>query len=106
MVSDLVAPFRGERYAASTQLSRVIAPPYDVIEPAERAKYAALDEHNIAHVMLPEALAGRPDEERYSVAAERLALWRERGVLIRDAEPSLYVLAQEFTLPSGERRSR
>src|SRR2546425_11242653 len=58
--SDLVAPFQGERYAAVERLSRLIAPPYDVIDAGERAQLAALDEHNIVHVMLPEAPNGRP----------------------------------------------
>ena len=88
------------------RLSRVIAPPYDVIDPAERARYAALDAHNIVHVMLPEARPGRPDADRYAAAAERLTAWRDQGVLARDPEPVLYVLAQDFTLPGGERRSR
>jgi uncharacterized protein (DUF1015 family) len=103
---DLVAAFRGERYALADQLSRLIAPPYDVIDPVERARYAALDAHNIVHVMLPEAPPGRPDDERYRVAAERLAQWRQAHVLRRDPEPMLYVLAQDFTLPSGERLTR
>ena len=101
-----MAPFRGERYAAVAQLSRLIAPPYDVIEQAERARLAALDEHNIVHVMLPEAPPGRAPEDRYAIAAERLARWRQTRALTRDAEPALYVLAQDFTLPSGERRTR
>jgi uncharacterized protein (DUF1015 family) len=104
--SDLVAPFRGERYGAAAALSRLIAPPYDVIEPAERARLAALDEHNIVHVMLPEAPAGTPPDYRYRVAGELLAQWRARGVLVRDQSPSVYVLAQDFTLPDGERRTR
>jgi len=107
-MSDLVAPFQGERYAAVDRgrLSRLIAPPYDVIDPAERARYAALDEDNIVHVMLPEAPPARPEEDRYRAAAERLAAWRRSGVLTRDPEPVLYVLAQDFTLPTGERRTR
>jgi len=103
---DLVAPFHGERYTDAARLSRLIAPPYDVIDPAERAGYAALDAHNIVHVMLPEAPPGRPDDERYRVAADLLAAWRQNGLLRRDAEPALYVLAQEFTLPTGEKRMR
>ena len=87
-------------------MSRLIAPPYDVIDPAERARFAALDEHNIVHVMLPEAPLGVPPDDRYRVAAELLERWRRKGVLIRDPEPVLYVLAQEFTLPTGERRPR
>src|SRR6266566_5060851 len=69
-MADLVAPFQGERYAAADRLSVLIAPPYDVIDPAERARYAALDRDNIVHIMLPEAPPGAPEEERYRVAAE------------------------------------
>jgi uncharacterized protein (DUF1015 family) len=90
----------------AARLSGLIAPPYDVIDPAERIRLAAQDEHNIVHVMLPEAPPGRPEEERYGLAAERLGRWRGSGVLLRDPEPAWYVMAQEFTLPSGERRTR
>jgi uncharacterized protein (DUF1015 family) len=85
------------------KLSRLIAPPYDVIDPTERARYAALDADNIVHVMLPEARPGQPDDDRYRAAAERLRAWRASGVLRRDPDPVLYVLAQEFTLPTGEK---
>jgi uncharacterized protein (DUF1015 family) len=105
-MSDLVAPFRGERYAAVERLNALIAPPYDVIDQAERARYAALAAENIVHVMLPEAPSGKPEDDRYRAAAERLESWRRSGVLRRDPEPVLYVLAQDFTLPTGERLSR
>jgi len=88
------------------RLSVLIAPPYDVIDAVERARYAAVDRDNIVHIMLPEAPPGAAEEERYRVAAERLAAWRREGVLRRDPEPVLYVLAQDFTLPTGERRTR
>jgi uncharacterized protein (DUF1015 family) len=100
---DLVAPFRGERYAAAATLSSRIAPPYDVIPPEGRAALAARDAHNIVHVMLPEA----PERgDKYAHAARLLAAWRAAGVLARDAERALYVMAQTFALPSGERRTR
>jgi len=105
-MADLVAPFRGERYAAVDRLSVLIAPPYDVIDAVERARYAAMDRDNIVHIMLPEAPPGAAEQERYRVAAERLVAWRREGVLRRDPEPVLYVLAQDFTLPTGERRTR
>jgi uncharacterized protein (DUF1015 family) len=105
-MTDLVAPFQGERYASVERLSRLIAPPYDVIDAAERARLAALDRDNIVHVMLPEAPPGGPGEARYAAAAQRLAGWRRSGVLVRDREPALYVLAQDFTLPTGEKRVR
>jgi uncharacterized protein (DUF1015 family) len=99
---SLVTPFRGERYAAS-QLSPVIAPPYDVIAREERAKYAARDPHNIVHLILPEAPGG---QDRYALAAERLAEWRRTGVIVPDQADAIYVLAQSFALPSGQRRTR
>lgn len=90
-MKDLVAPFRGERYRQAERLSRLIAPPYDVIDAAQRAQLAALDAHNIVHLMLPEAPSGR---DRYAHAAEQLAEWRRAGVLGRDTEPAVYVMAQ------------
>jgi uncharacterized protein (DUF1015 family) len=105
-MADLVAPFRGERYAAAEKLSRLIAPPSDVIDPTDRARYAALDAHNIVHVMLPEARPGQPEDDRYPAAAERLAAWRASGVVKRDPDPVLYVMAQDFRLPSGEKCTR
>ncbi len=100
---DLVAPFRGERYRATDRLPRLIAPPYDVIAAEQRAGFAARDEHNIVHVMLPEAAGGG---DKYRHAAQLLAAWRAGGVLVRDAGPAVYVMAQTFTLPTGERRTR
>jgi uncharacterized protein (DUF1015 family) len=98
----LVAPFRGERYSAA-RLSALIAPPYDVITPEERARYARRDPHNIVHLILPEAAGGG---DRYARAAGLLEEWRREGVLERDPDEAVYVLAQGFALPSGERRTR
>jgi uncharacterized protein (DUF1015 family) len=100
---DLVAPFRGERYRATERLSRLIAPPYDVITPDQRAALAGQDEHNVVHVMLPETADANA---KYRHAARLLGEWRSGRVLVRDSEPAVYVMAQTFTLPSGERRTR
>lgn len=90
-MKELVVPFRGERYRDAGRLSRLIAPPYDVIDTAARARLAALDAHNIVHLMLPEAPAG---VDRYTRAAEELQAWRQSGALVRDAEPAVYIMAQ------------
>jgi uncharacterized protein (DUF1015 family) len=88
---ELVVPFRGERYAETDGLSRLIAPPYDVIDAAARARFAALDEHNIVHLMLPEAPSFG---DRYAWAGAQLAAWRQSVVLARDPDPAVYVMAQ------------
>jgi len=99
----LVVPFRGERYAARDRLSALVAPPYDVISKDDRARYAARDPHNIVHLILPEA---PPGEDRYASAAAALAAWRGEGVFSADSSDAVYVVAQEYALPSGERRTR
>ncbi|MGE5743204.1 MAG: DUF1015 family protein, partial [Gemmatimonadota bacterium] len=80
--TPLVTPFIGERYADGAALSRLIAPPYDVISQEARRRYAAADPHNIVHLILPEA-AG--DVNRYRAAAEHLAAWRAEGVFRADS---------------------
>jgi uncharacterized protein (DUF1015 family) len=104
----LVAPFRGERYAATDRLSALIAPPYDVVSPEDRARLASRDPHNIVHLMLPEAPSGATgaNDDRYAHAARLLAAWRAECVLRRDPAESVYVVAQDYQLPTGERRTR
>ena len=102
----LALPFAGERYAATERLSALIAPPYDVVAPDQRSRYAAQDPHNIVHVMLPEAPPGAPGQDRYAAAAALLGSWRAERVLVSDPGESTYVLAQDFALPTGERRTR
>ncbi|HEX2646598.1 MAG TPA: DUF1015 domain-containing protein, partial [Candidatus Dormibacteraeota bacterium] len=97
----LVVPFHGERYTA-TDLSTLAAPPYDVIAAEERGRYGARDPHNIVHLTLPERASG----DRYAHAAALLADWRRAGVLRPDPGDMVYIVAQDYALPSGERRTR
>jgi uncharacterized protein (DUF1015 family) len=83
-------PFRGLRYQPDVApLAQVIAPPYDVISPTERAHLASRHRANAVLVELPEAdLSGRRD--RYMVAADLFTRWQEKGLLVADPVPSLY----------------
>jgi uncharacterized protein (DUF1015 family) len=103
-----IAPFQGIRYAASArELSARIAPPYDVISPAERDALAARDPHGIVHLILDRELPGdRPGADRYSRAADRLRQWRDAGILVQDPRPALYGLEQAFVAPDGKERVR
>lgn len=93
----LFTPIRAERYRESSRLGDRIAPPYDVIDPERRRALAAQDPYNIVRVTLPE---GTP--QGYAAAAETLRAWREANVLVRDPEPGVYVLQQEFATPDGQ----
>jgi uncharacterized protein (DUF1015 family) len=94
-----VRPFRALRYAeaAAGPLEDLVAPPYDVISPAEREAYLAQSPHNIVHLTLPSS-----EED----AARDLAAWREAGVLVDDDEPSYWWLVQRYVGPDGVARER
>ena len=68
-----VLPFAGLRFAApSSELERLVSPPYDIISPDEQAQLRELSPHNAVYVELP---SDAPDEpgSRYRLAAEALA---------------------------------
>ncbi len=94
-------PFRGLRYAPSVApLADLIAPPYDVVDAAERAQLAARSPYNSIHVELPAADSDR-GLDRYQAAAALFAAWRTEGVLATDPSPSLYVYQMGYLDDSG-----
>ena len=85
------SPFRGLRYdPAVVALDQVIAPPYDVIEPAERMRLASRSSFNSVHLELPDADL-RAGLDRYQVAAHLLTAWRTDGVLVLEDHPAYYL---------------
>ncbi|HEY5188142.1 MAG TPA: DUF1015 family protein [Solirubrobacteraceae bacterium] len=82
-------------------LQSVVAPPYDVIDAEQRAELEARSPFNIVRVDLPEG-----GEDRYDRAAAELSDWREQGVLVTDEQPTLWTLAQDYTGPDGQARTR
>jgi uncharacterized protein (DUF1015 family) len=94
VVAD-VAPFRAIRYAHPTE--DVTAPPYDVLTPELRDDFRARDPHNVVHLTLNDS----EDE-----AGRLFRTWLANGVLIRDDEPGVWVVAQEYVGPDGVARRR
>lgn len=99
-----IEPLRALRYdlAAVGSLNAVAAPPYDVIDDALRADLAARSPFNVVEIDLPQANGGDP----YLHAQTMMEAWRQQGVLIREREPSLWALTQEFTGPDGNAYTR
>lgn len=93
-------PFAGLRYDQVVPLDAVIAPPYDVVGPEERAELAGRHSANAIHVELPveDPMAGL---DRYRHAAALLNRWVDEGTLLEDAAPVFY--AYRMTSPGGER---
>jgi uncharacterized protein (DUF1015 family) len=85
-------------------LGDVAAPPYDVIDPEQRAGLAARSPYNVVRIDLPEGGVGGDDI--YANAAATLERWREEGAIVRDAEPALWTLTQDYTGPDGRALTR
>jgi uncharacterized protein (DUF1015 family) len=98
-----IRAFRALRYSpeAVPDLSRVVAPPYDVISPARRAELAARDPRNVVAIDLPVDTGDADPDEKYRRAARLFNSWRSDGTLRKDRQPSLYVYEQEYTVPGA-----
>ena len=97
-----IAPLTPLRYdlsriAASGGFAKVVAPPYDVIDAAQRAALAAQHPHNIVKLILPEG----EGDAKYQNARDLFFAWRTEGALVRDDEPAFYRYDQTFTPPGG-----
>lgn len=103
-----VQPFRAFRYdlARVGNLSEVIAPPYDVIDPALQQALYDRSPHNVVRLILNQETPGDSEHNnRYTRAAQFLRDWQREGVLVQDSARSLYVYHQEFEV-EGKRYTR
>ncbi len=94
-----VKPFRALRYDGrkAGPLETLVAPPYDVISPAEREEYLARSPYNVVHLTLPDS-----EEE----AAREFKEWQREGILAADEGPAVWALSQDYTGPDGVARTR
>jgi uncharacterized protein (DUF1015 family) len=97
-----VQPLRAIHYDLDRvgSLDVVASPPYDVIDAEHRARLAAQSPSNVVVIDLPVG------EDPYAHAAETMERWLDEGILVRDDDPALWALTQEYTGPDGVRRTR
>ena len=96
-----IRPFRGWRYnpAKVSDLSQVITQPYDKISKELQQTYVARHPNSFVHLILPAAA------EPYSYSAATCRQWSDQDILIRDTQPTIYVLHQDFEV-GGQKRTR
>jgi len=97
-----VEPLRALHYNLDRTggLQDVVAPPYDVIDDAQRADLEASSPYNVVRIDLPVG------NDPYDNAARLFAAWREEGVIVRDERPALWAIEQDYTGPDGQIRRR
>jgi uncharacterized protein (DUF1015 family) len=82
-------------------LQPVAAPPYDVIDAAQRAELLGRSPYNVVEIDLPQNGA-----DIYGHAADVLKGWNDEGIVVRDETPALWALAQDYVGPDGQTRTR
>ena len=105
-----IRPFRAVTYAlrgAPEDLTTKAAPPYDVVDQAQRSALLAADPANVVALELAE---GTLDEtafcNRYTTASTRWQDWLADGTLVEEDEPALWVLEQSFVLHGNPAKRR
>jgi len=99
-----VRPFRGIRYnrEAIGDLSLVVAPPYDVIDDAQRDSYYNKHPYNVIRLIL-----NRPKKTDESIdapyerAGQFLDRWLAQRILIKDSVPAFYLYRQRYLQESN-----
>src|SRR5437868_2870538 len=104
-----IRAFRGFRYdlGRAGTLSDLVAPPYDVIDPALQRSLYDKSPFNAVRVELPtDEPNDTPTFNRYTRAGQTLSGWQTDHVLQQDTLRTLYVLEQEFTVEGITHRRR
>ncbi len=97
-----VHPFRPIVYANRTDLSAVVAPPYDVLDGAGKKRLLAKDASNVVAIDLPHTPAKELGPQKaYDDAAAALCGMLESGTLTRVALPTMFAYRQTFKNADG-----
>ena len=98
-----IAPFRAFRYDRSkVNPSLTVTQPYDKITPAMQERYYDASPYNLVRIILGKRQpSDSATDNPYTRAAASFRDWRQGGILKPDAEPSIYVYTQRFTIPGG-----
>jgi uncharacterized protein (DUF1015 family) len=82
---------------------KCIAPPYDVINPAQQKKLYEQNPYNIIRIILGKQEATDNDKKnQYSRAAEYLKDWMKKNVLKQDDKETIYAYVQSFAIGGKE----
>ncbi len=93
-----IFPFPGWRYdPGKVDMARVVAPPYDIIDPEEQDRLYARDDRNVIRLILGKTSPGDTSaDNRYTRAASHLDAWRGDMLFLQD-KPAVYLYEQNFS---------
>lgn len=95
-----VVPFKGVRYNPDliSEMTAVVAPPYDVIGPEEQAALYGRHPNNVIRLILGKRQPGDgADDNVHTRAGKYFRSWMKRNILTIDPVPAFYLTRVEFT---------
>jgi len=99
-----IKPFRGIRYNPEriADMAAVVCPPYDVISESEQTAYYDRNPYNVIRMELGKSY---PEDDRannrHTRAGAYLRTWLDKGTLIQEDKPALYLAATDFETTGG-----
>lgn len=94
-----IRPFKALRYDKRVvkDLSKVVAPPYDIIPPKLQDELYKKHGNNIVRLILGKInKKDNSKDNRYTRAASLLKDWIRTGVLVQDKKPAIYIYTQSY----------
>jgi len=104
----IIRPFRGLRYdpAVAGDLSKVVAPPYDIIYDEWRDSLYESNPYNIVRLIKTRDEQENTKEiDKYTRARNYIHSWMCNGVLKLEKKPSIYVSSETYEI-NGETKTR
>lgn len=75
-------------------LSKVFAPPYDVISRKAQKRYHRLHPYNVIRLILGVGTKSQPNW--YASAKDYLKRWKSKHILVQESRPAIYIYVQEY----------
>ena len=100
----VIGPFKGLTYNLERldDISKLIAPPYDVISEEEQEGFYETDPYNVIRLILGKKKIGDSDwDNRYTRSADIYKRWESEEILIRTDNPSMYVTSLSYDPGDG-----
>lgn len=100
-----IKPFKAFRFDSGVvgDVGSCIAPPWDVISPAQQQQLYEKSEYNIVRIIKGKTTPSDNDSNnRYTRAADLLNTWIEKGILKQDSAETIYAYVQDFQLAGNK----
>ena len=95
-----IRPFKAVVYNSKKikNMSKVVAPPYDIIPPDMQDELYRVHENNVVRLILGKIKKDDTQtDNRYTRAAADFRSWLKENILIEDRVPAIYIYTQTYT---------